>query len=91
MGTLFFPETMSRNDFTDILQLLRFDIRDQRTENLKTDKFTFISSVWYSFISNSQACFKPGEFITVDEQLFPTKARFKYIQYMPNKPSKFGI
>lgn len=29
--------------------------------------------------------------MTIDEQLFPTKARCKFTQYMPNKPDKFGI
>ncbi|KAL2730766.1 piggyBac transposable element-derived protein 4-like [Vespula squamosa] len=29
--------------------------------------------------------------LTVDEQLFPTKVRCKFIQYMPNKPDKFDI
>ena len=27
----------------------------------------------------------------MDEQLFPTKARCRFTQYMPNKPHKFGI
>lgn len=36
-------------------------------------------------------CYKPGAVITVDEQLFPIKARCRFTQYMPNKPNKFGI
>uniref|UniRef100_A0A1A9V1D3 DDE_Tnp_1_7 domain-containing protein n=1 Tax=Glossina austeni TaxID=7395 RepID=A0A1A9V1D3_GLOAU len=32
-----------------------------------------------------------GAYITVDEQLFPTKGRCRFTQYMPNKPYKFGI
>ncbi|KAF2883531.1 hypothetical protein ILUMI_22647 [Ignelater luminosus] len=32
-----------------------------------------------------------GENITVDEQLFPTKVRCGFTQYMSNKPNKFGI
>ncbi|XP_035208678.1 piggyBac transposable element-derived protein 4-like [Stegodyphus dumicola] len=27
----------------------------------------------------------------MDEQLFPTKTRCRFLQYMPNKPDKFGI
>ena len=34
-------------------------------------------------------CYIPGQNITIDEQLFPTKARCKFTQYMPNK--KFYI
>jgi hypothetical protein len=32
---LFFCETMSRNDFTDILQFIRFDFRKQGQKNSK--------------------------------------------------------
>ena len=35
--------------------------------------------------------FNPHENLTVDEQLLPCKARCKFIQYMSNKPDKFGI
>ena len=34
--------------------------------------------------------YKPGAFITVDEQLFPSKARCSITQYMALKPDKFG-
>ena len=47
--------------------------------------------MWNRFIGNSQACYKPGVNITDDEQLFPTKGRCIFTQYMPNKPDKFGI
>ena len=29
--------------------------------------------------------------ITIDEQLFPTKSRSRFTQYMSYKPDKFGI
>ena len=82
---------MSRNDFTEILRFIRFDKRNERSQRLQTDKFALVSTVWDKFIENSQNSFKPGAFITVDEQLFPTKARCRFTQYMPNKPNKFGI
>ena len=47
--------------------------------------------VWDKFIENSQNCYKRGANITVDEQLFPTKARYRVAQYLPNKTDKFGI
>ena len=47
--------------------------------------------VWDRLIRNSIASYKPGAEITVDEQLFPTKSRCPFTQYMPNKPDKFGI
>ena len=33
----------------------------------------------------------PNMHITIDEKLLPCKAKCRFIQYMPNKPDKFGI
>ena len=87
----FFRETMARDRFREILRFLRFDLKTTRSERLINDKFCLISEIWDMFIENSILCYKPGPFITVDEQLFPTKARCRFTQYMPNKPDKFGI
>ncbi|XP_043604494.1 piggyBac transposable element-derived protein 4-like [Bombus pyrosoma] len=54
-------------------------------------KFALISTIWDNFIENSQNCYKPGANITIDEQFIPTKARCRFMQYLPNKPDKFGI
>lgn len=73
------------------MRFIRFDNRNQRSQRLQNDKFALISEVWYKFIENSQNCYKPGAYLSIDEQLFPTKARCRFTQYMPNKPNKFGI
>lgn len=90
-GPEFFRRTMPRDKFKQILRFIRFDKRTERSRRLQTNKFALVSEIWDKFIENSQACYQPGQNITVDEQLFPTKARCKFIQYMPNKPNKFGI
>ncbi|XP_071039876.1 piggyBac transposable element-derived protein 4-like [Parasteatoda tepidariorum] len=90
-GTSFFSKTMSRDKFMEILRFIRFDKRNQRSQRLKTDKFALISLIWDKFIQNSQACYKPGENLTVDEQLFPSKTRCRFTQFMANKPDEFGI
>lgn len=90
-GPAFFSNTMSRSAFCEIMRFIRFDKKSQRSQRLQTDKFALISDIWYKFIENSQNCYKPGEHVTIDEQLFPTKARCRFTQYMPNKPDKFGI
>lgn len=33
----------------------------------------------------------PNEHIAVDEQMIGTRCRVSFIQYMPNKPQRFGI
>lgn len=90
-GPAFFTQTMSSDKFKDILWFIRIDTKNERSERLKTDKFALISKIWEKFIENSQACYKPDANITIDEQLFPTKARCRFTQYMSNKPDKFGI
>ena len=50
-----------------------------------------ISWVLSRFVDNCQKAFIPDVSLTVDEQLFPTKARCRFTQFMPNKPDKFGI
>ena len=56
-----------------------------------TDKFVHISEKWNKFIEIYIACYQPGDNITIDKQLFPTKARFSFTQYIASKPDKFGI
>lgn len=90
-GIRFFAETMSRNRFQEIMRFIRFDIKATRSERLLQDKFALISEVWNRFINNCVSNYRPGSNITVDEQLFPTKCRCKFIQYMASKPDKFGI
>jgi len=42
-------------------------------------------------IENIQKAYIPEVSLTVDEHLFPTKARCRFTQFMPNRPDKFGI
>uniref|UniRef100_A0A9J7WY27 PiggyBac transposable element-derived protein domain-containing protein n=1 Tax=Cyprinus carpio carpio TaxID=630221 RepID=A0A9J7WY27_CYPCA len=83
--------TMPRNRFQDIMRHLRFDDRSTRSDRTKTDKFAAISSVWGSFVTNCITSYNPGLHITVDEQLFPSKTRCCFLQYIATKPDKFGI
>ncbi|XP_024223753.1 uncharacterized protein LOC112212925 [Bombus impatiens] len=68
-----------------------FDKKSERSQRLRTNNFAMVSTVWDRFIENSQNCYKSGAYITVDEQLFPSKTRCRFTQYMQNKPDKFGI
>ena len=42
-------------------------------------------------MDNSNSHYKPGENITIDEQLFSTKSHCRYTQYVTNEPDKFCI
>ncbi|XP_026015223.1 piggyBac transposable element-derived protein 3-like [Astatotilapia calliptera] len=84
-------ETMPRDRFILIMQHLQFDDKDTRAERVKTDKFEAISDIWTRFNENCAKSFTPGEHMTIDEQLFPTKVRCPFTQYNATKPDKFGI
>jgi len=90
-GLRFFPDTMSRNRFREIMRYLKFDLNRTRSQRLQCDKFALASGVWQRFIDNCFLCYRPGANVTADEQLFPSKARCRFTQYMANKPDKFGI
>ena len=42
-------------------------------------------------MNNVEKSFFPHGEVTIDEQLFPCRSRCGFIQYMPQKPAKFGI
>lgn len=86
-----FRNTMSRDRFLAILRYIRFDDKTTRSQRRATDKFAAIRDLWESVITKCGDCFNPGESTTVDEQLFPCKCRCPFIQFMANKPDKFGI
>lgn len=90
-GLPFCKTSMTRSRFSEVMKFLRFDMKSTRSQRIVNDKFALASEIWNRFIVNSKMCFIPGENITVDEQLFPTKARCRWTQYMANKPDKFGI
>ncbi|XP_027864911.1 uncharacterized protein LOC114139283 [Xiphophorus couchianus] len=83
--------TMTRCRFQNIMRHLRFDDMRTRRERAETDKFAAISDVWRAFVTNCIASFNPGRHITIDEQLYPSKTRCCFLQYIATKPDKFGI
>ena len=90
-GNSLVKKVMSRDRFKSIMRYLRFDDKNTREARKVEDKFAAMSGIWNQFTANCQSCFVPGVNITVDEQLFPSKARCGFTQYMASKPDKFGI
>ena len=90
-GHPIFSKTINRDRYKELMKHLRFDNCSTRRERRQEDKFCLISEIWNNFIENCKKCFVPSFDLTIDEQLFPCKTRCPFIQYMPNKPDKFGI
>lgn len=83
--------TMSVFRFEEIRRFLRFDDKRTREIRLETDKLAMISHIWQLFIGNCKKRLIPEDNVTIDEQLLGYRGRTKFIQYMPSKPSKYGI
>lgn len=90
-GSPYFREVMSRNRFREILRFLRFDEQCSRRQRVEQDKYAHFREIFDLFVSNCLQVYTPNPFLTVDEQLLPLKNRCCFIQFMPNKPDKFGI
>ena len=92
-GNPIFRNTMSRDRFKYILRLLRFDDKEDRRQRIlmQKDKLAHISEIWNTFVENCRKYYNPVINLCVDEQLFPTKARCPFTQYISSKPDKFGI
>jgi Transposase IS4 len=86
-----FGQAMARDRFYEIMRYMRFDEKCSRSERLLRDKFALATDLWSPFIENCIKCFNPFEELTIDEQLLPCKCRCRFIQYMANKPDKFGL
>ena len=70
---------------------MRFDNCSTRSERKQKDKFCLLLETWNNFIENCKKCYLPSFDLTIEEQLFSCKTRCVFIQYVANKPEKFGI
>ncbi|XP_055928586.1 piggyBac transposable element-derived protein 4-like [Argiope bruennichi] len=82
---------MSYKRFLFLLRCIRFDDIDTGAERRKSDKLAAIRSIWDSFVQNCLKSYNTSEFVTIDEMLHPFRGRCSWIQYIPNKPAKYGI
>lgn len=83
--------TMSKDRFDFLLNCLRFDDKTTREERKAVDKFAPIREIWEMFIAVCRDSYKPGSFVTVDEQLQGFRGRCPFRMYIPSKPDKYGI
>ncbi|XP_071051094.1 piggyBac transposable element-derived protein 4-like [Onthophagus taurus] len=83
--------TMRCDRFDYLLECLRFDDYNTRADRRKTDNFAPIREVWDLFIAACRSSYKPGSFLTIDEQLLAFRGRCNFRMYIPNKPDKYGL
>jgi len=89
------PEDVKRSDLNRPATDKRSGVNRRATSRKtfccqQTSQKNLASEVWNPFIENSIKCYKPGENIATDEQLFSTKTRCRFVQYKANMPDKYG-
>ncbi|XP_013411025.1 piggyBac transposable element-derived protein 1-like [Lingula anatina] len=90
-GRPVFKATMSRTRFRDILKYMRFDNRATRADRQAIDKLAAFRDIWTMFVVQLPKYYIPGTDLCVDEQLVAFRGRCSFRQYIPSKPSKYGI
>lgn len=48
-------------------------MKSNRNQRLVQEKFALVSEIWNAFIKNCISNYNPGENLTIDKQLYPTK------------------
>ena len=88
-----FLSVMSLKRFQAISRFIHF--ADNATalprNNPTYDKLWKIRSVIESVNRQAQASYTPGKSISIDESMIGTRGRLSFLQYMPKKPTKWGI
>ena len=73
-GIPIISELISKNEFCTTMKFICFDDKKTRQTPRSNDEFCLIRDIWERFIENSQMCFRPGQFLIVDEQLLQCKS-----------------
>lgn len=82
---------MGLKRFRYLLASIRFDDTSTRLTRKTADKLAAIREFYDSFNDNCDKFYSPGDQLTVDEKLEPFRGRCSFIQYIPNKPAKYGL
>jgi len=94
LQTPFLGEVMSRTRFQQHQSCLHLvdNTKVARTDDGKlVDKLAKVRPLLDSFVKSSSRHFSPGRELSIDEMMIGTKCRLGFIQYMKDKPVKWGI
>ncbi|CAM4728931.1 unnamed protein product [Leuciscus chuanchicus] len=90
-GRAIFRATMPLKTFSIMSRIFCFYRKDAGSGRKKDDKLAPIRDIWEKWVQRLPLLYNPGPSVTVDECLVPFRGRCPFKQYMPSKPSKYGI
>ena len=83
-----FPSTLSRDNFLQILSNLHVN---DNNNNARNDKLFKVRPFLDHLVSQCKKQCKPQREVSIDEQIIGNKCRVGFRQYMPLKPTTWGI
>ena len=93
LGNAGIQSVMTKNRFEELTQYLHFS--DTRTEPKRGepnyDRLYKVRSVLNSVLEKTKRTYEPSKCISVDEGMIAFKGRLAFRQYLPAKPTKYGI
>ncbi|XP_011484738.2 piggyBac transposable element-derived protein 4 [Oryzias latipes] len=90
-GRPIFGATMSLRSFYQRSATLRFDDRSTRASRSASDRLAAVREVWEEWCDRLPRLYDIGPEVTVDERMVPFKGRCSFRQYIPSKPTKYGL
>ena len=86
-----FSTVMSRNRFAFILHNLSFGDESTHAERWKKDRFTVIHEFFEKFNNQCMLVLAPGDYLSLDETLYPMRTPISFKHFNPSKPAKYGL
>ena len=90
-GPPMFSVVMSRNRFAFILHNLSFDDKSTCAERWKKGRFTEIYEIFEKFNNQCMLALVPGDYLSLDEILYPMRMQISLKQFSPIKLAKYGL
>lgn len=93
LGNEAIKQTMARNRFQEISKFLHFAdscVAPKKGQD-GFDRLYKVRPVLSTVLKNCQTCYSPRKNIAVDEGMIAFKGRLSFRQYLPAKPTKYGI
>ena len=84
--------TFSRERFRMLSRYLTFDNpQDRRQRAQLQGKYFKMADVFSNFSNQIRIAYEPSAHLCIDECLYPFRGHCSFIQYMPQKPAKYGL
>ena len=93
IGNIGVQETMTKNRFEEISQYMHFSDSTQEPQRGDDDydRLFKVRRIMNMVLSNFKQIYDPSKNMSIDEGMIAYKGRLSFRQFMPAKPTKYGI